>query len=303
MKHEAIPFYVYGFSDADLALLKAIGGDVEPLPLTAEDIRPRISQSDVVICVMLLQYEADLRLFRQLRTEFPSHSWGAASEDREILAQLMNRENFTLFLYPLKREEFSVTIQLLRQGALEGRIRQTLFNGLRVLHQSYRWITRSFEIQAVAYHLGNQFRMGGFCDSVQCYDYLVLAIEEALVNAVDHGNLELESSLKEHDVLGREYEIERSRRLADDRYGNRIIAIELSADRDTAKLEIRNEGAGFDYQRVMAQSSADRHMEVERVSGKGLYLMKRVFDQIRYSNAGKTVMLEKKKFRRNGDDD
>jgi anti-sigma regulatory factor (Ser/Thr protein kinase) len=74
---------------------------------------------------------------------------------------------------------------------------------------------------------------------------LGMAFTEALTNAVEHGNLELASSLKdEDDSMGRFY-AERGRRLADPHYAARRVRVELQIRKEYLEIRLRNQGPGF----------------------------------------------------------
>ena len=297
MKYKDIPFYAYGFSDSDLGMFGAEHNELQIIKVTDNTIRSWLGNGDLSICVMHLSSAEEVNLFRQLRVEFPLFSWGVCIDpnDRNILSKLLHRENFILLLYPLTKDSISIAVQKLFQGIFEVRIQNSLFDGLRVLHQSYRWTTREIEVQAVAHHLSEQLYMAGFSPGSQKKDMTTLAIEEALLNAVEHGNLELDSALKEEDVLGLAYEEEKQKRMQNPEFGERFVNVELSVDRDTAKLEIINDGPPFDYETVLD----DLHLKVERnkekASGKGLWLIKNAFHQIIYSRGGKSLTLVKHK--------
>jgi serine/threonine-protein kinase RsbW len=91
-----------------------------------------------------------------------------------------------------------------------------------------------------------------------------LAVEEALVNAIKHGN--------RGDP------------------GKRVHVLCQLAE-DSVRIEITDEGQGFDPAAV-PDPTADENLE--NPSGRGIMLM-RSFLKIRYNEAGNGVVLEKKK--------
>jgi serine/threonine-protein kinase RsbW len=90
-----------------------------------------------------------------------------------------------------------------------------------------------------------------------------LAVEEAIVNAIVHGN-KLDASKKVH------------------------VECEVSADR--VRVAITDEGPGFDPASVPDCTAEER---LEAPSGRGVMLMRSFMTSIEYNAAGNAVMLEK----------
>src|SRR5687768_6490319 len=70
--------------------------------------------------------------------------------------------------------------------------------------------------------------------------YAGVALEEALLNAVIHGNLEVSSSLREADDDAFERLI--AIRQADSRYNDRLVTVAMTADREQMAWRISDEG-------------------------------------------------------------
>lgn len=90
-----------------------------------------------------------------------------------------------------------------------------------------------------------------------------LAIEEALVNAMKHGN---------QDDL------------------SRFVAVDLRVSTARVWIEIEDEGEGFDPTAV-PDPTADENLEVP--SGRGLMLMKSYMTVVEYNSRGNRVRMEK----------
>ncbi len=90
-----------------------------------------------------------------------------------------------------------------------------------------------------------------------------LAVEEALVNAIRHGNgLDESKSVRVH--------------------------FKLSSER--LWIQISDEGRGFDPRRLPDPTSADN---LETPSGRGVLLMKNFMSRVEYNEAGNCVVMEK----------
>ena len=117
-----------------------------------------------------------------------------------------------------------------------------------------------------------------------------IALDEALRNALFHGNLEVSSELREED--DRRYHELARQRAAQSPYQERRIRFLIVHDQDLSRFVIRDEGCGFDT------SDAHRAIEPEdllRSSGRGLLLMKSFMDSVTFNRAGNEVTLVKRK--------
>jgi CheY-like chemotaxis protein len=115
-----------------------------------------------------------------------------------------------------------------------------------------------------------------------------LAVEEALLNALYRGNLEVSSRLQQSDPAAYE-ELVRTR-MAEPPYCNRGTFVSWSISRDGMEITIRDEGPGFEPQ------SADNRAEsvdFDTVFGRGTLIMRTFMDEARYSASGNEVTLTK----------
>lgn len=117
-----------------------------------------------------------------------------------------------------------------------------------------------------------------------------IALDEALVNAVYHGNLEISSDLREED--GDAYYSLAEQRRRQSPYQERHLHVDIRVDRDEAIFEIRDEGQGFDPTTLPDPTDP---ANLENVSGRGILLMRTFMDEVTYSDDGTCVRMVKKK--------
>ncbi len=118
-----------------------------------------------------------------------------------------------------------------------------------------------------------------------------LAIQEALLNAMEHGNLELDSRWKEEiceDGVDRFSRV-RKERLADPTYADRIIRFKSFFDGYRLEITIQDEGEGF----LASESFVQDVGENLSCFGRGMTLMNDAVDEVRYANGGSEVTLVK----------
>lgn len=115
---------------------------------------------------------------------------------------------------------------------------------------------------------------------------LVLALDECINNAYEHGNLELTSFEKNQFLTEEKLESELHNR--EDKFGTRIIIVNFSLTNNLLNISIADEGKGFDWRNQKTTPSKDA------LHGRGISIVKAVFDKLSYNEAGNICYLEKK---------
>ena len=116
-----------------------------------------------------------------------------------------------------------------------------------------------------------------------------IAVEEALLNAMYHGNLEVSSDLKEQDPNAFD-ELAKQRCLLEP-YRDRCIYVEARLSRDEARYVIRDQGQGFDPKSLPDPRDL---ANLEKPSGRGILLMRSFMDEIAFNDIGNQVTLVKR---------
>jgi CheY-like chemotaxis protein/anti-sigma regulatory factor (Ser/Thr protein kinase) len=129
----------------------------------------------------------------------------------------------------------------------------------------------------------------GLCDDSSVIR-VCIALEEALRNAMFHGNLELTSEQREGDVA--EYQ-----KLIDDRKGrepfaSRKLTVTLKVSPTSGTFVVRDEGPGFDPSKLPDPTDP---AYLEKVSGRGLLLMKTFMDDVKFNATGNEVTMVRRK--------
>ncbi len=120
--------------------------------------------------------------------------------------------------------------------------------------------------------------------------HIAVALEEALVNALYHGNLELSSHLRDEEPEEYERLLEERRNKAP--YMQRRIFVDAKLSREALVFVIRDEGPGFDPQGLPDPTAP---ANLERVSGRGVFLMRTFLDEVYYNSSGNQVTLIKQR--------
>jgi CheY-like chemotaxis protein/anti-sigma regulatory factor (Ser/Thr protein kinase) len=129
----------------------------------------------------------------------------------------------------------------------------------------------------------------GLCDETNSIRTGV-ALEEALNNALFHGNLELDSDTREgnRSVYWALVE-ERSKTQP---FCDRKIHVEVELTDSEGRFSVRDEGPGFDPKNLPDPTDP---ANLEKPSGRGLLLMRTFMDEVVFNPAGNQVTLVKKR--------
>ena len=143
-------------------------------------------------------------------------------------------------------------------------------------------------VSTLVEHLGRCMVSANLCDE-DTANFAGLALEEALRNALHHGNLELCSDLREENDEKYQQLLEERRRLSP--YRERKLYITVKVDSERASFIIRDEGPGFNLSDVR---DATEDEQLEKTSGRGVLLMQAFMDDVRYNETGNEVTLIKR---------
>ena len=144
-------------------------------------------------------------------------------------------------------------------------------------------------VPALVNYLRRFIRKSGLCDETDGIRTCV-ALEEALNNALYHGNLELESIAREGDRTAYRALVEERRKA--EPYRNRKIHVDVHVTPTHGRFVIRDEGRGFDPNQLPDPTDP---ANLEKLSGRGLLLMRTFMDDIVFNERGNEVTLIKKK--------
>lgn len=142
-------------------------------------------------------------------------------------------------------------------------------------------------IEAAADFLRQRAVLCGACDESRSGKLLV-ALHEAMANAIIHGNLQVSSDLKEKgdDSFARVL----AARAGDPLYSSRFVDVRVDYDGSWCRWTITDEGPGFDVPAVLARCMSE-DPEVLLASGRGILMMRSFLDEVRYEQEGRRLLL------------
>jgi len=120
---------------------------------------------------------------------------------------------------------------------------------------------------------------------------VAMALDEAILNAMLHGNLEVSSDLREEGDGQAFWDLIKQRQ-TEPEYSGRRVYVSLTASRTQAVFVIRDEGPGFD---VASLPDPTDPANLERASGRGLLLINAFMDEVHHNDSGNELSMTKRK--------
>lgn len=130
----------------------------------------------------------------------------------------------------------------------------------------------------------------GLFDEME-WTQIAMALDEAMLNAMIHGNLQVSSKLREVDD-GKPYMAQVRERQTESPYRERRVLVALTATRAQAVVVIRDEGPGFD---VTSLPDPTDPANLENMSGRGLLLINAFMDEVKHNSTGNEITMLKRK--------
>ena len=251
-----------------------------------------LSVPDVVITDMMMPEMDGIELVNRIRVDFP--------EVPVILITAHGSEQ--------------LAVEALEQGAtsyvpkdqMQTKLRETVEQVLALAHAD-RTYSRLIECLArTQYHftldndptlipplvdLVQQMLAGMRCCNASGRMHAGIALEEALLNAMLHGNLEMDTQ-QVCDARGQLRQGHRSefveQRRIEPPYCKRLIHAHVDIAPRQAIFTVRDEGRGFDTALV---PEAHDPLAVNRPNGRGLVLIKNFMEDVRFSATGNEVTM------------
>src|SRR4029078_2214616 len=128
----------------------------------------------------------------------------------------------------------------------------------------------------------------GLCDEPSIIR-VCIALEEALRNAMFHGNLELTREQREGDSA--EYKRRIDERSTSEPFSSRRLEVTVEITPTSGRFVIRDQGPGFDPTNLPDPTDPEN---LEKVSGRGLLLMRTFMDEVTFNKSGNQVTMIKR---------
>lgn len=173
---------------------------------------------------------------------------------------------------------------------------------LRVHPDEHDEIMRHFEKGSESFRIDSRLSMAGqisrravaplnrYLDRGQT-EFLAMCLNEIVINAVEHGNLEVTFEEKSEALRRERYFEFLVERQKDPRFCDRQVRVEWSISPETAVFRVTDEGPGFDHRSFLANLDDPSRQTLEH--GRGLMMAINAFDSVLYNEKGNQVRLVK----------
>ena len=121
---------------------------------------------------------------------------------------------------------------------------------------------------------------------------LRIALREIIINAIEHGNLNISFDEKSQLIDNDNYFVFVAERQQDSKYRDRRVQIEYSIDPRKVLYQITDEGDGFDHKKILTGESVNVNKKMLG-HGRGIAMAKNCFDELNYNGKGNQVILIK----------
>lgn len=119
-----------------------------------------------------------------------------------------------------------------------------------------------------------------------------VALREAIINAIEHGNLNLTFDEKTNAQIRGTYFDLIGERQTDLNLTEKRVSVEYSLNHDRVAYKITDEGEGFDYTSFLQANAGDPEA-VMLTHGRGLFIISCAFDTVTFNKKGNQILLVK----------
>ncbi len=236
-----------------------------------------------------------LEFMRLASQDFPDTPFIVTSghgTKKEII-QALKQGALDYFEKPFGIKEISASIRKVRLLVDEGR--KTV--------KAYRNLVK----KSLVFEIGNDIELvqplvGGLTDEIKLscriprsqLPGIRMGLHELIVNAIEHGNLELDSEYKRRN----DYLEFLKRRSLEPRFCERRVTIEVTIAADSFTCVIRDQGPGFDWHCLPDPGDPEN---LFKPHGRGIIMAGNFFDEFSFNESGNQVTV-RKFFKQNGPD-
>ncbi|MCC6555258.1 MAG: response regulator [Polyangiaceae bacterium] len=246
---------------------------------------------DIVVTDLQMPEMDGLELVEAIRRAHPSLPvvLMTAHGSEEIAVQALRRGAASYVAKRSLAQELVPTLRQILEVATRVRREQHLLASLVSTESRFSLENDLASISAVVGHLEEGLARMRLCDETGRLQVAV-ALREALVNAICHGNLEVSSALLEQaaGAAGSAFDELVERRRRERPYRDRRVHLTAIETQESATYVIVDEGPGFDPSSLPDPTDL---ANLDRPSGRGLLLIRTFMDEVRHNERGNQITM------------
>jgi anti-sigma regulatory factor (Ser/Thr protein kinase)/predicted hydrocarbon binding protein len=119
-----------------------------------------------------------------------------------------------------------------------------------------------------------------------------IGLREIIINSIEHGNLNISFEEKTEAILNDRYFEFINERQSNPDHRDKRVRIEYLISASKAIYKVTDQGKGFNHRKFLSGLSDDP-AEMMLAHGRGISMVKSIFDEVRYNSKGNQVLLVK----------
>ncbi|TMQ32677.1 MAG: response regulator [Planctomycetota bacterium] len=245
---------------------------------------------DIVLTDMQMPEMDGLQLVEEIRSRYPAVPviLMTAHGSEELAVQALQRGAASYVPKRNLANDLPDTIESVLGVAKANRSQLRLLECLIDTQSHFVLENDAALIPSLIGHLENNLTRMKLCDENGLIRVAV-ALREALINAIHHGNLEIDSGLREKDE--KHYCTLVEERRQQEPYLDRRVHVYAKESHHEAYYVIRDEGPGFDPTSLPDPLDP---ANLEKVSGRGLLLIRTFMDEVHHNKEGNEITMIKR---------
>ncbi len=247
-------------------------------------------QPDFVLTDLQMPEMDGLELVRKIRRHHPRIPvilmTGNGSEEIAVKALRMGAASYV----PKENlhARLGEALDIVRDSVAAMRRRDSVRELLVTSESSFKLGYESTVARALISHLQDALAQLNFADHVTLLQ-ISTALGEAITNAIDHGNLELDSSMRDGTSSYRELGKQRS---LVEPYCHRRVTLTSRLTPEQVVYIIEDEGPGFDPKSL---PDPTRPENILKASGRGIMLIRTFMHEVRFNDRGNQLTMVRRR--------
>ncbi|PKL17266.1 MAG: hypothetical protein CVV49_11895 [Spirochaetae bacterium HGW-Spirochaetae-5] len=119
-----------------------------------------------------------------------------------------------------------------------------------------------------------------------------IGLREIIINSIEHGNLNISFEEKTEAILNDRYFEFINERQSNPDHRDKRVRIEYLISASKAIYKVTDQGKGFNHRKFLSGLSDDP-AELMLAHGRGISMVKSIFDEVKYNSKGNQVLLVK----------
>jgi DNA-binding response OmpR family regulator/anti-sigma regulatory factor (Ser/Thr protein kinase) len=249
---------------------------------------------DIVIADVAMPGADGLAMLAEILKQRPTQAIIAVSKDNsfEEALRFFRSGAMDLIARPIDFGWLERVVRQVIDGKVQDEKEKQLYRFVTSERTELRFTCRQLaELDTISLPILHRLELGKLLNQTASLK-LRLAVQEAVVNALEHGNLELLSEWKEDlrsdgsDKFG----AVRRERLCDPDYANRTVTVCSWFDGARLEISVRDQGKGFVAGSVGDATANDGGIVC---SGRGLAMISSAVDEVKFTQNGSEVTMVK----------